>query len=183
MGFVECRPFLGHRVMTAKDYIWLAVLGAAERCPLSIDRVGEAVSDLAGSQWTPVSQLVFDAVAEMQADGLLTTETNPSILAVSAEGRRRLEGLLALPLASPITPFGQVGIRLKLAFLDLASPQTIRRQIAAILGACQCEIALRTSDCQAWRLNGPLGRAWLDHQVEMLEETSALLRGLARQLA
>lgn len=181
MGFIECRPVLGHRVMTARDYIWLAVLGAAERGPLTMDGAAEAVAALAGSLWAPVSQLVFDAVDEMLTDGLLNAMDRSSRLALTGEGRQRLHDLLALPLASPLSPFGQVGVRLKLAFLDLASPAMRRRQIAAILGACQCEIAARTAACPAWALNGPLGRAWLDHQVEMLEETATMLRGLARQ--
>lgn len=181
MGFIECRPLLGHRVMTARDYIWLAVLGAAERRPLTMEAAAQAVKTLAGPLWSPVSELIFDAMDDMLAEGLLNSLDRSSRLAITGEGRQRLMELVALPLVSPATPFGQVGMRLKLAFLDLVPPSIRQRQIGSILTACQCEIATRTTACPAWELNGPYGRAWLDHQVETLEETVTILRKLLRQ--
>lgn len=195
MGFVEAgtptgrhtldrhssgRHSLGRHPMTARDYIWLAVLGAVERAPLSMEEVERAVAALSGPAWTPVTQLIYDAVDEMLEDGLLNPVERSLRLAITGEGRRRLHDLVGQPLAAPLSTFGQVGIRLKLAFLDLV-PQAVRhRQIDAILRACDCEIAARTASCPAWALNGPLGRAWLDHQVEALEELAQFLRRLAK---
>lgn len=180
MGFVERRPALGRQVMTAGDYIRLAVLGAASRTPVSVDDAVRAVADLSGPFWTPVAQLVFDAIDDMLEAGLLNPVDRSSRLALSGDGTRLLHELITLPVASPLTTFGQVGIRLKLAFLDLAAPAMRRRQVEGILRACECEIASRGAACPAWRLNGPLGRLWLDHQMEALEETVEVLRRLAR---
>ncbi|KIL99526.1 hypothetical protein CCC_04042 [Paramagnetospirillum magnetotacticum MS-1] len=166
--------------MTARDYIWLAVLGAVERGPLSTDDAASAVGALAGSTWIPVSQLVFEAIDQMLEEGLLNPVERSTRLAITGEGRRRLHDLVAQPLTAPLSPFGQVGIRLKLAFLDLAPPVVRRRQIDAILRSCDCEIASRTASCAAWSLNGPLGRAWLDHQMDALEEMAQALRRLAK---
>lgn len=180
MGFVERRPALCRQVMTAGDYIRLAVLGAASRTPLTVDEAVNAVVDLSGPFWTPVTQLVFDAVDDMLEEGLLNQVDRSVRLALTGDGMRLLHELITLPVASPLTTFGQVGIRLKLAFLDLATPAVRRRQVETILRACECEIAGRGASCPAWRLNGPLGRLWLDHQMEALEETVAVLRRLVR---
>ncbi|EME68878.1 hypothetical protein H261_16211 [Paramagnetospirillum caucaseum] len=180
MGFIEGRTILNRQAMTARDYIWLAVLGATERAPLSMDDAMQAVATLTGPAWAPVTQLVFDAIDEMLEDGLLNPVERSMRLAITGDGRRRLHDLVAQPLASPLSTFGQVGIRLKLAFLDLAPPVVRRRQIDAILRSCDCEIASRTASCPAWALNGPLGRVWLDHQVDALEEMAEVLRRLAR---
>lgn len=180
MGFIEGRTILNRQAMTARDYIWLAVLGAAERAPLTMDEVAQAVAALAGPAWMPVSQLSFDAMDEMLEGGLLNPVERSLRLAITGDGRRRLQDLVAQPLAAPLSTFGQVGIRLKLAFLDLAPAAVRRRQIDALLRACDCEIAARTAACAAWSLNGPLGRVWLDHQVDALEEMAEVLRRLAR---
>jgi hypothetical protein len=180
MGFIEGRTILNRQAMTARDYIWLAVLGAAGRSSLTMDEMVLAVGALTGPGWVSVSQLVFDAMDEMLEDGLLNPVERSTKLAITSDGRQRLFDLIATPLAGPLSPFGQVGVRLKMAFLDLASPATRRHQINAILRACDCEIAARTASCQAWGLNGPLGRVWLDHQVDALEEMAEILRRLAR---
>jgi hypothetical protein len=180
MGFIEGRTNLNRQAMTARDYIWLAVLGAVERTPLTMDETVQAVCALAGPGWAPVSQLVFDAIDEMLDDGLLNPLERSLRVAITGEGRLRLLDIIAMPLAAPLSSFGQVGIRLKLAFLDLASPAIRRSQINAILRACDCEIAARNASCQAWGLNGTLGRVWLDHQVDALEEMAEVLRRIAR---
>jgi DNA-binding PadR family transcriptional regulator len=180
MGYIEGRTIQSRQVMTARDYIWLAVLGAVERAPLSMDDAVQAVGALAGQAWTPVQQLVFDAIDQMLEDGLLNPVERSMRLAITGEGRRRLQDLLTQPLAAPLSSFGQVGIRLKLAFLDLAPPAMRHRQIDAILRSCDCEIASRTASCAAWSLNGILGRVWLDHQVDALEEMAEVLRRMAR---
>lgn len=180
MGYIEARAVLSRHPMTARDYIWLAVLGAVERAPLSMEEVERAVVALSGPSWAPVTQLIYDAVDEMLEDGLLNPVERSLRLAITGEGRRRLHDLVGMPLAAPLSTFGQVGIRLKLAFLDLAPQAVRRRQIDTILRACDCEIASRNALCPAWTLNGPLGRAWLDHQVDALEEMAAFLRRLAQ---
>ncbi|MBI3445007.1 MAG: hypothetical protein HY055_06535, partial [Magnetospirillum sp.] len=146
----------------------------------TMDAAAQAVKSLAGPLWCPISELIFDAMDDMVAQGMLNVLGRSSRLAITGDGRRHLLELVAMPLASPITAFGQVGLRLKLAFLDLAPPSVRRRQIGGIISACQCEIAARTTSCSAWQLNGADGRAWLDHQVEALEETVAVLRNLLR---
>ncbi|ARJ65810.1 hypothetical protein WV31_09130 [Magnetospirillum sp. ME-1] len=180
MGFIEGRTIQNRRAMTARDYIWLAVLGAVERAPLSVDDAIQAVAALTGPAWAPVSQLIFDAMDDMLADGLLNPVERSTRLAITGDGRRRLHDLIAQPLTAPLSTFGQVGIRLKLAFLDLVPPAVRRRQIDALLRSCDCELSTRTSTCPAWALNGALGRVWLDHQVDALEETAEVLRRLAR---
>lgn len=180
MGYIESRTILNRQAMTARDYIWLAILGAVERSPLTMDETVQAVCALTGPGWAPVSQLIFDAADEMLEDALLNPVEHSSKIAITGEGKRRLLDLIAMPLAAPLSTFGQVGIRLKLAFLDLASPALRRSQINSILRACDCEIASRNASCRAWSLNGPLGRVWLDHQVDALEEMAEILRRLAR---
>lgn len=181
MGYIDTGRIQAYGArMTAKDYIHMALLGAAERGPLATDDAPGMVQALAGRNWVPSLQMILDGIDDLVADGLLNTVNRAEVLALTAEGRQKLRRLLAQPLPAPVSAFGRVGLRLKLAFIDLATPEIRRRQLDAALRACECEIASRATRCPAWDLNGPFGRAWLDHQVDGLEELAGLLRRMAR---
>ncbi|MDO8606406.1 MAG: hypothetical protein Q7R40_07725 [Phaeospirillum sp.] len=180
MGFIDRHPCLAVRQMTASDYIWLATLGCAARGPIGIDDVGQAIAALAGPLWSPSGQVVFDSVEAILDRGLLLGDAAGDRLSITDSGRRQLSFLLTLPVPSPLSAFGQVGIRLKMAFIDILPPALMRHQIVGVIHAYECEVANRSVRCQAWPLNGSIGRKWLDHQVDTLEDGLALLRQMIR---
>jgi len=184
MGFVDRSPAVLVRPLNTRDYLALAILGSAARGPLAIDEVPALISGLAGPLWSPVHPLIHDAMDEMVVDGQLGTtkaaDSEHLRLTLRPSGHRRLHHLLALHIPGPLTAFGQVGVRLKLAFLDLLPPPMRRHQIGALIRAYDCEIAGRNRHCHAWPLSGSYGRQWLDGQMEGLEDSLTLLRDLAR---
>jgi DNA-binding PadR family transcriptional regulator len=180
MGFVDASRARAFAAMTAKDYVRLALLGAAGRRSLPADDVAAVVHALCGPNWSPTAQMVLDGVDDLVAEGLLNAYARTETLEISAEGRQALHRLLAAPIAAPMSPFGRIGLRLKLAFLDLAPAHQRRRQVENAIRACECEIAARASRCPGWELNGPYGQAFLDHQVDGLEDLAGLLRRMAR---
>lgn len=181
MGFIDRQPCIAPRLMTPSDYIWLAALGCAERGPITIEDVGLAVDALAGPLWSPTGQVVFDTVEMLVERGYLSVQAEDERLSLSGAGRRRLLELLTQPVPAPLSAFGQVGLRLKLAFLDILPPILRRHQLNGIIYAYECEMAKRASRCPAWPVNGPLGRKWLDHHMDGLEDGVALLRRMARE--
>lgn len=185
MGFIEHRRHTSiRRHLDARDYIWLATLGSVTRGALPIDDVAPIVAGLAGPLWAPTGQLIADAIDEMVVTDLLgTTRAGDGQLRLTGTipGRARLHDLLVQSVHAPLTAFGQVGVRIKLAFLDLLPAPQRQRQIEALTVAYECEIAGRSGACPAWAHNGPLGRLWLDAQVSGLEDGLALLRRLARE--
>ncbi|CAA7613719.1 hypothetical protein [Magnetospirillum sp. SS-4] len=181
MGFIDRQPSIAPRLMTPSDYIWLAALGCAERGPITIEDVGLAVEALAGPLWSPTGQVVFDTVEALVEHGHLSCPPGEEKLSLTGSGRRRLLDLLTQPVPAPLSAFGQAGLRLKLAFLDVLPPILRRHQINGIIHAYECEMAARASRCAAWPFNGPLGRKWLDHHMDGLEDGLALLRRMARE--
>ncbi|OAN52898.1 hypothetical protein A6A04_15475 [Paramagnetospirillum marisnigri] len=180
MGFIDRQPCFATHPLAATDYVWLAALGAAERAPITAEDVAAAVDALAGPLWTPVYELVSDSMSHMIDQGCLTPAADLGRYALTGAGRRRLVDLLSRPVQAPLSAFGQVGVRLKLAFADILPPILRRHQINAVIRAYECEMAARSARCKAWPLNGPLGRTWLDHHLDELEDGLALLRQLAR---
>lgn len=174
MGFVDHQTCSAVHPLSAADYIWLAAMGSAERGPITLENVAQAVDSLAGTLWQPVFQVIADNVALMVEGDLL--DSQDGILALTGAGRFRLAQLLVQPVQAPLSAFGQVGVRLKLAFLDLLPPLPRRRQIQSLITAYECEIASRSARCRAWPLNGAIGRKWLDHHMDSLEDGLALLR-------
>ncbi|RAU22695.1 hypothetical protein CU669_06760 [Paramagnetospirillum kuznetsovii] len=178
MGFVDHQTLRSGTPLTASDYIWLAALGAAERGPITLDSIASAVESLAGCLWQPVFEVIADNVDEMAKGGFLDEQDGRIML--TPPGRFCLAQLLARPVHAPLSAFGQVGVRLKMAFLDLLPKPSRQRQIQALIVAYECEIASRSTRCGAWPLSGMLGRGWLDHQMDTLEDSLHLLRKSAR---
>jgi hypothetical protein len=181
MGFIERQPCTTIRPLNPCDYVWLAALGIAERGPITMEDVTLAVDALAGPLWTPVFQVVSDSITDMIEQGCLADEPDRDRFSLTASGRRRLSYLLSQPVQAPLSAFGQVGVRLKLAFIDVLPPILRRHQIMAVIRAYECEMAARAGRCRAWPLNGPMGRQWLDHHMDGLEDGLELLRRMARE--
>ncbi|CAA7614583.1 conserved hypothetical protein [Candidatus Terasakiella magnetica] len=179
MGFIERLSCLAPRHLTSGNYLHLVLLGTTSRGPISIDQAYEAATILAAPLWTPTHSLVIDTLQDLCEQDLLAVDEPPISLRITASGRRRLSEILSMGIPSPHTPFGQAGIRLKLAFLDHLPPDLRRRQLDGLIQAYECEIAARTSRCRAWHLSGDFGRAWLDQHIEGLEEGLTVLRRLS----
>jgi hypothetical protein len=180
MGYVDHPSALASHQLTASDYVRLAILGCAVRCPIFPDDIVRSVESLAGPLWAPSGHLVLDAIEVMVGMGYLANGEGGLGLLITGPGRRALTGLLTQPVSSPLSAFGQVGIRLKMAFLDILPPILRRHQIAGLIHAYECDLATQTAGGESWPLNGVIGRNWLDHQMDMLEDGIALLRRLAR---
>jgi hypothetical protein len=178
MGFVDSSIAYHSRALTAGDYVQIAVLGCAAREPLEAEDLAQAVRTLAGHLWSPTAELIDEVAGSLLSGGGLALLPGPRFQ-VTPTGRRRLLALLGQPVQGPLSAFGQVGVRLKLAFLDLLPEGARRHQVSALICAYEGEIAARGTRCTAWPINGSLGRAWLDHQMDGLEDGLTLLKRLA----
>lgn len=127
------RAFTAER-LDARDLMWLCTLGAATRRPIPLDAPPFAIDELVGFLWQPARDVVAGAVDEMLRLGCLGLEdaTGEPRLATTAEGRACLLDLMAGQLEGPRSLLGQVGVRLKVAHVDLLNGER-RRQILADL--------------------------------------------------
>lgn len=164
--------------MEPKDFIWLAALGMAAREAVTVDDIWAVIDEIAAPLWTPASAVVESAVEDLLAEGALRLSA-PGMVEVTARGRRILSSLFGRPHARPGCPLGQVGLRLKLAFADLTSPEERQHYLALSIRAYEGEIAECERRCQPCSHQGSLGRQWLDHQADRLRRELSLLHSMA----
>lgn len=182
MGFMErLDTTLGRREMGARDFIWLAALGTVARGPATLDDICHAIDVITTGQWLPVGELVTASVDEMIRGGHLTvsSQTEPQSLGLGIRGRETLSLLLAQSIGRPASVFGQVGLRMKLAFLDLVEPGERRCHLDAMIVAHADELSLRQSPCDHCPARGSFGELWRSHDMERLRRDLALLRSMA----
>lgn len=167
------------REMGARDFIWLAALGTAARGPAGLEDICAAIDAITLGQWLPVGDLVTASVGEMVRGGHLQTMPGKGDhLRLTLRGREILMLLLAQPLARPSSVFGQVGLRLKLAFLDLAPAAERLRHLETLMTQYQDELTCRAAGQECAAL-GRFGAAWRHHDAERLRGDLALLERLA----
>ena len=174
------------RPLGAGDFIWLAALGSATRGATTAGAVCDCIETIAAGQWSPSPQLVCDCLDEMARAHHLRffRRGHDDLFAITPQGRGILSMMLAQPMERPGTPLGEVGLRLKLAFLDLAEPEDRRLHLQEIIAIHEKELAARPSACTACHSPGCFGRLWSEHRTETLRREIELLRhmlGLADQ--
>ena len=159
--------------MQARDLIWLAALGVGAREAFDLDQLGAVIDDLAGRIWTPVGDVMAGCLEEMHRSGSLNFDQGR--YATTDQGRQILGLLLGQPSGPAGCPLGQVGLRLKLAFLDLVPPRERQDHLGPIIEACRGELAECRRRCELCATHGPFGRQWLRHETERLRRDLGLL--------
>lgn len=186
MGFIGRidAPAPYRREMGTRDFIWLAALGTAARGPAGLDDICHAIDLVTVGQWLPVGELVTASVEEMVRGGHMQAAPGKAVrMRLTARGRETLNQLLAQPVARPASVFGQVGVRLKLAFLDLAPPADIQRHLEALIGLYEDELRRRRSEPQPGALPGRFGEDWRRHDMDRLHADIAALRRMVANSA
>lgn len=168
------------RTRQVRDLLWLAILGAAARCPMPLPRALTVIHDIAGPAWPRADDAAADCAHEMLRGGHLEP-AEPGRFQTTAHGLDCLERLIAVPLGGPRSMAGQVGMRLKLAYLDLVSAAARRQVLADLVADHQQDLALARIDLgQIWA--GPHGRAWFRGDIDRLRRDRDMLREmLARE--
>lgn len=171
------------RPTRAQDLIWLTALGVAARRAVPLDAPLLAINDIAGSLWSPVTEVVTGCLREMLQAGYLELAASPEQIRTTVDGLEVLERLMAVPLPGARTSLGQVGLRIKLAHLDLAGAETRRQVLRDLIVDHQKELALARVDLgNLWA--GPYGCSWFQGDAERLRRDLDLLRRLlAREAA
>jgi hypothetical protein len=127
----------------------------------------------------PSPELMGTSLELLRYEGLvapLSAGHEDSELALTANGRAALEGLLRANLRAPSTDLGKLGLALKLRFLGQLPAAEQTQQIALVVGACESELA-RLTDLRARHGATPgLFRDWLDHDVAQIEARIAWLK-------
>lgn len=179
-GVAVARMAPGEPAMQAQDIIWLAALGVAARRSVPPGAPLMAIHDIAGSLWSPVADVVTACMREMLRGGQLELVAAADQVQTTAHGLKCLERLMGVPLPSPRCPLGQLGLRLKLAHLDLVSAVTRRQVLGELIADHQKELALARIDLgQIWA--GHHGRTWFRGDAERLRRDLGLLRTLLAQ--
>lgn len=170
--------FIGSsRPMGPGDFIWLAALGCASRAPTTAEAVCACIDTVAAGQWAPSAQLICDCLDEMARARHLNffRDGHYDLFSATPQGRGILRMMLSLPIERPTTPQGQVGTRLKLAFLDLAEPEERRQHLADLIALHQGELDRRPQSCGQCAAPGCFGRMWSEHHTDTLRRDLALL--------
>ncbi|PKU25480.1 hypothetical protein [Telmatospirillum siberiense] len=165
-----------------KEFIWIAALGIAARSPASIDDVCLVIDDVADQRWTPVSDVVASTIAEMLADGALRPSHRASeTFETTDAGWEILAAMFARPSGRPGCLLGEVGFRLKLAFIDLAPMEARHLYLSDTIRAYEGEIEACEQRCRHCAIQGPFARKWLDHETDRLRSDLSLLHSMAAE--
>jgi hypothetical protein len=163
-----------------RSFILLAVLGIAARRPAAADDICEVIDDLVGEIWTPERVVISKGIRDLLAiEAVRYSPLKKGMIETTAKGMEVLSLILALPVARPSCTLGQIGYRLKLAFLDFEAPSERRFQIESSIQAYECEIKnceKRGSHCSS---KGAFGRQWSEHEVNRLRRDVEVLKVLA----
>ena len=165
--------------MQARDLIWLAALGIGARKPFDLEELCATIDDLVGRIWTPVVNVMAGCLEEIHRSGSLAFDQGR--FATTEQGQQILGLLLGQPAGPAGCPIGQVGLRFKLAFLDLASPQERQCHLGPIIEACQGELAECRRRCDLCAADGPFGKQWLRHEAERLRRDLGLLLAMRNE--
>lgn len=180
LGRIHMTTASDRREMGTRDFIWLAALGSAARGPAGLDGICRAIDVITHGQWLPIGDLVAASVDEMVRGGHLQPILNPELhLRLTARGRQTLSLLLAQPIARPTSVFGQVGLRLKLAFLDLAEEGERRQHFRMLIDLYQEELGRSQTPAAGDIARGSYGELWRSHDIDRLHREIGLLRRLA----
>lgn len=166
------------RPMGPGDFIWLTALGSAARGATTAEAVCACIDTVASGQWAPSPQLICDCLDEMARARHLdfSHDGRYSLFTITPQGRGILAMMLALPVDRPTTPLGQVGLRLKLAFLDLAAEEERVSHLNDLIDIHARELAGRPQTCAACNAPGCFGRMWSDHHTDSLRRDLDLLQ-------
>ena len=175
---------LSRREMGARDFIWLAALGTAARGPAGLEDVCHAIDVITLGQWLPVGELVTASVDEMARGGhLCAVPGRDGCMQLTGRGRETLSLLLGQPIARPSSVFGQVGLRMKLAFLDLVDAGERRVHLDGLINLFEDELDRRQSGADRCAARGSFGDLWRSHDIDRLRRDIALLRSMAGMAA
>jgi hypothetical protein len=177
MGEMGWNRFGSQRRMEARDFIWLAALGCGQRLPFDLEDLCLAIDDIAGQVWTPSVDVVAGCIEEMVRGGTLAPVGPAQDRFCTTEaGRQILALLLGQPCGQVGCPLGQVGLRMKLAFLDLAPNELRREHLDQIIAACRDALEECQRRCDICAAEGRFGQQWLRHEADRLRrDLGALL--------
>lgn len=170
------------REMDIRDTIWLAGLGAGARGPVRPDDLAKAVEAVTGHSWPQLSEVLDSCLEEMLLGGHLATTVDrndgSSRLALTPVGHQTLAFLLSRPVPSPTSASGALGVRIKLAFIDLAGPEEKREALVSLIEGIERDLSARSAaeaDCLS---GGTFAQLWSAHEAERIDRDLAMLRGL-----
>lgn len=170
--------------MGARDFIWLAALGTAARGNARLEDVCAAIDLITQGQWLPIGDLVAASVDEMvRGAHLQPVPGGEARLRITPRGRQTLSLLLAQPIGRPTSVFGQVGLRMKLAFLDLAEEGERRVHFDSLIGLYEEELGRCATPEERSGARGSFGDLWRSHDIDRLRRDVALLRRMASMAA
>lgn len=166
-----------------REFIWIAALGTAARKPTSIDDICLTIDDIADQRWTPVSDVIAGTVGDMLSDGALRPSHPPhaDTFVTTDVGHEMLAAMFARPSGRPGCLLGEVGLRLKLAFIDLAPIESRHLYLTSTIRAYEGEIAACEQRCQLCTIRGPFVRQWLDHETDRLRRDLSVLHSMAAE--
>lgn len=165
------------RRMEARDFIWMAALGCGQRLSFDLEQLCSAIDDIAGQLWTPSVDVVAGCVEEMVRGGTLLAEGQDRFR-TSDDGCQVLALLLGQTSGPVGCPLGQVGLRMKLAFLDLAPAELRRDHLEPLIESCREALDECLRRCDICAVDGHFGQQWLHHEADRLRRDLKMLLNL-----
>ncbi len=174
------------RSATGSDLLAIAALGTAARHAATCQDMREAIEEIAGPLWAPTLDSLQSVIERLLERGQMRrTSDVPGLAAqhvTTHSGRERLCRLLALDTAHPSCLLAQVGTRLGMAFLDLIPQPRRRGYIESSLYHCELQVREWRRRSALCRAQGDLGRRWLAHEGQRLQQEQRLLRDMLAEL-
>lgn len=180
LGRIQMPAVSERREMGARDFIWLAALGTAARGNARLEDICVAIDLITQGQWLPIGDLVAASVDEMvRGAHLQPVLGGEPRLRITPRGRQTLSLLLAQPTGRPTSVFGLVGLRMKLAFLDLAEEGERHAHFQTLIDLYEEELGRCMAPEAHAGARGSFGDMWRNHDIDRLRRDVALLRRMA----
>lgn len=172
--------------LTPKEAVRLCALGLVAGEPMHYSALAGAVRHFCSRIMGPSLDLLGLSVELLKYEGLVEAVTgqgmeDDALLSITDSGRRELHTLLTARLR-PASDLSKLVIALKFRFLHLLTPDQQRAQTDMLIEAVEGELA-RLLDLRQHHSDDP-GHliAWLDHDIELLENRLAWLEGLSTRI-
>jgi hypothetical protein len=126
------------------EILHLALLGGATRGVAEIDELIATTQALGGSFWQPTTEVITACLELLEARELVTIDSPPgatSLVRVSVTGFDYLAVLMRRDMRNVPEPLFHCLLGIKIALLDLLSPQDRKRQITALINRLESMIA------------------------------------------
>lgn len=167
--------------LTPKEALRLAALGTLALAPSTYGALAEAIRHFVSRVVGPSPEIMGHSIELLKYEGLVETVDGAgdrAVLRLTDAGRREMRTLLTANLRAADSSLNKLIVALKLRFLHLLDAEDQRAQADLLVEMCEQQLARLDDLRQHHAADGGYLVAWLDHDIDQIEQRLAWLTHL-----